>query len=1088
MSRLKYIIFVALLVCAGSSRALVDFSDKIEQIEKTLDSNLIEQLEIAEKLRYRGFPDSANTFLKQIEDEFELNDTARFIFEIEYMQNITKQQKYEEALKHYDNLIALNKTLFYDNDTIKVELASYYDYITFFKNYNFTETESAVAATTERFRELNMENEKSYLISLFRWGTIASKAEALDKSDSIYVSLLDSYKNKFGLKSKEYADILNAIATIKIRMGQYETAMPYFTEALEILNGLDDKTNIIMHSVLNQLGYCYKFLGQYQIAESLYIASINYIKDNSFNELQLSTSLNNLSVLYYTIGEYSKVRPIIEQSLAIELKKNRNSPIVIALYINLGNLCYKLGQYNDALDYFSQSLEILNEVFEPGHIYYSKTYNSMGMTCILLKRYDEALEYLQKALTIREEQLGPNHPDVATILHNLGLAYKELGQDDKIESLLKRALAINEKALGKNHSSLAKNQLELAMYYLEHQTQLNQAESLMVEALRIRKEVYFAYHPEITETIKKLCYFYIKENDTENAYLYLNEMLNSRQEIANYIFSFSTEDQKLTWIKNNPVLFNILLSYAIDQTTNSKFRDLALEMVLEGKSIISSFVQNDKNLMYCSDDPELRNLHQTYISVCEAVAGLALSNKVKNAQDSLNVLIKQKETLEGELNRLCSNIFTEENNHHVELNLLADQLTGDDLLLEFVKYQPFDFSQFEQDSSKVENSYLVFTIDNNKDIAMFDLGSAAAIEELVVTIRDQIDQKNNMLYSPSGLIFEQKLNEQSSLLYDKIINPIKNKLNGKKNLYISTDGSLSLLPFEILPQDSNNDYFVDHFNCRYLNSGRDLLKFNDEKQSVKSLAIFANPSHPRLTTPLFASNLRSTRPENTFNSGDCLIDRNYSSLPYAQKEAKTIFDLSQKYGYKTKIYLKGDASETNLKNIANPPSVLHFATHGFYCPVDTGYYNILHMTLNSGLILAAAEDDSPLLRGELTNENDGILTALEVADLNLHNTYLVNLAACRTGVGDIISGEGVYGLRRAFQNAGAKALLLSMWNVPDDLSYRVMTDFYENWFNGKSKSVSLHDAILKSKALCRENYGNTHPALWAGFILIGNPY
>ncbi len=119
--------------------------------------------------------------------------------------------------------------------------------------------------------------------------------------------------------------------------------------------------------------------------------------------------------------------------------------------------------------------------------------------------------------------------------------------------------------------------------------------------------------------------------------------------------------------------------------------------------------------------------------------------------------------------------------------------------------------------------------------------------------------------------------------------------------------------------------------------------------------------------------------------------------------------------------------------------------------------------------------------------DDGLLTALEISTLNLLGTELVTISACNTGVGQIITGEGVFGLRRAFQNAGAQSMVVSMWSVPDDISYKLMTGFYENWLKGVSKSDALRSTMLNMMDKSQVSFGHKHPMLWGGFIQLGNP-
>jgi CHAT domain-containing protein len=115
------------------------------------------------------------------------------------------------------------------------------------------------------------------------------------------------------------------------------------------------------------------------------------------------------------------------------------------------------------------------------------------------------------------------------------------------------------------------------------------------------------------------------------------------------------------------------------------------------------------------------------------------------------------------------------------------------------------------------------------------------------------------------------------------------------------------------------------------------------------------------------------------------------------------------------------------------------------------------------------------------------VTAEEIALMNLRGTELVVLSACETGLGDIKTGEGVYGLRRAFIFAGARTLVTSLFKVPDEQTRQMMRSLYGNLKAGKGKLDSLHDAQLEVMRQRRQKEGAAHPFYWASFVLVGNP-
>jgi CHAT domain-containing protein len=180
------------------------------------------------------------------------------------------------------------------------------------------------------------------------------------------------------------------------------------------------------------------------------------------------------------------------------------------------------------------------------------------------------------------------------------------------------------------------------------------------------------------------------------------------------------------------------------------------------------------------------------------------------------------------------------------------------------------------------------------------------------------------------------------------------------------------------------------------------------------------------------------------------------------------------------------------------PGVLHLATHGFFLedapePENSravGNFGTLgedpftpHLPdplLRSGLVLAGALAQRPHASGAVRPSLEGALvTALELAGLNLWGTELVVLSACDTGRGDVVLGQGVYGLRRAFVVAGAETVVMSLWKVNDETTRELMEAYYRNLLSGHGRATALHEAM---RSLRR---ARPHPHYWAPFIALG---
>jgi CHAT domain-containing protein len=215
----------------------------------------------------------------------------------------------------------------------------------------------------------------------------------------------------------------------------------------------------------------------------------------------------------------------------------------------------------------------------------------------------------------------------------------------------------------------------------------------------------------------------------------------------------------------------------------------------------------------------------------------------------------------------------------------------------------------------------------------------------------------------------------------------------------------------------------------------------------------------------------------------------FQPLPGAGREALEIKAVLTEAA----VLLREQATETAVKR-AKAPRVLHIATHGFFLgdqeapPTEThgGDSQRLSMRLRKW----AAKTENPLLRSGLalaganerrSGDDDGVLTALEVASLDLWGTRLVALSACDTGVGEVKNGEGVYGLRRALALAGSETQVLSLWPVSDKETRRLMAGYYRRLLKGEGRGEALRQiqlGMLKDAKL-------RHPYYWANFMQAG---
>ena len=209
----------------------------------------------------------------------------------------------------------------------------------------------------------------------------------------------------------------------------------------------------------------------------------------------------------------------------------------------------------------------------------------------------------------------------------------------------------------------------------------------------------------------------------------------------------------------------------------------------------------------------------------------------------------------------------------------------------------------------------------------------------------------------------------------------------------------------------------------------------------------------------------------------------WTPLPESAREVRAIASLFKNHE-PVETLTGGEATEERFRQEAPRKRLLHVATHGFFletgCGDASGPDNPL---LHSGLVLAGANQG---VVGRAKGREDGILTAEEIAALDLRGVELAVLSACDTGRGEIAVGEGVFGLRRAFEIAGARRVVMSLWPVPDRQARRWAARFYEEILAGLAPAEAARRSSLRSLKDLRERQLSTHPSLWAGFVVAGD--
>jgi CHAT domain-containing protein len=620
--------------------------------------------------------------------------------------------------------------------------------------------------------------------------------------------------------------------------------------------------------------------------------------------------------------------------------------------------------------------------------------------------------------------------------------------------------------------------------------------------LSIHQKRYGEVHPAIADNLANQAKLFAKEGNFSEATSLLKKSLDIDERLIQQVMGFTSEKQKMIYLTGRSNSSDLFLSIAQRQLMNQEpfAREDALTLCLKRKGTVLETQRLFQEKLIQMDDPKAKATYQELSKIRTDLSALVFGRAGwKSPEDyhqRYNELEAKRIDLEERLIRFNQKFAAYKRSTHVDAATVAGILSNEMALVEIVKVRIYDFEGMRSSS----DHYLAFILSAGKatNIGMADLGRAEEIEQLV-------SQYKTELFNPLTT------SNISSALYLKIFNPLRSQMGEAKEIFISPDGELNLIPFEIL-KDENGRYLIEDYTFNYLATGRDIISFKGAREATGKAILIGDPDLEMAAQTaeeektdgvrLAALDERIQEPKDIVE----LRGLNFQQLPGAREEVKSIQTLLGRENAET--YIGREATENVLMQ-KKSPFILHLATHGFFLSdqemlsletefsdgspeaidISTKGQNkrvrINSPLLRSGIILAGA---NKTIKTGYGRSSEGILTAEKILSLDLTGTEMVVLSACETGIGESRKGEGVFGLRRAFTQAGAKSLVMSMWPVPDIETQELMVEFYKNIQSGKMNHCqALRQAALKQMQITKERYGFPNPLYWGAFIFLGEP-
>jgi CHAT domain-containing protein/tetratricopeptide (TPR) repeat protein len=898
-----------------------------------------------------------------------------------------------------------------------------------------------------------------------------------DKAMPLFLEVLLNTEKSLG-KHLEYAFYLTNLAILYDEMGQYNKAIPLYIE----VNGIIERLHGNQHSdygvCLNNLAVVYCNIGQYNKAlpllmETLEISEKTHCRDHA--------SLCNLANLYQSMGQYDKALPLYLEALEnCENALGKEHSRYGTYLHNLAGLYEAMGQYDKALLLYIEALNITEGSVGKEHSYYGSSLNNLAMLYKIMGENDKALTLFLEALENTEKSLGKNHSYYGVRLNNLALLYQSMGQYDKALPMYLEALENTEKALGKEHSKYGLSLNNLAGLY-KSMGQYDKALPLYLDALENTENSLGKEHSRYGISLNNLALLYKTMGQYEKALPLFLEAIQNNFHNINQAFSFLAESEKEKFIKTLSGNFSnykiFFLDYAPENPAVAGYA-YNIELATKGM-ILQAGIQMREAIEQSGDSAALAKYDQW--QALRLTIAKQYSQPIEKRLPNLPEMEAEAEALEGELARVSSAFAESQSLGAIAWADIQNVLNPNEACVEF---SSFAYRKDGESTDSIMYVALVLLPDSEQPI-LVPLCEQKQLDSILIKSLSNKSSLNRMYRA--AIIPDLNSVDYGKRLYELIWQPLEKYIPENTLVYFAPSGSLHKIAFAAIPIDDNTR-LSDKYRIMQLSSTAVLLQESKFKnKGAESIALFGGINYEVDADELLATaeNIRSKQ-DFVSRSVSSDADRGsttWSYLPGTLQEVNAIENIAIQNNVKALKFTGNAAIEEQFKNLKgnNSPRIIHISTHGFFFEdAEQGeHYNAAKNPLNrAGLLFAGA---NTTWQGKTTEAgiDDGILTAYEATNVTLLNTELVVLSACETGLGEIKGSEGVFGLQRAFKNAGAEYIIMSLWKVPDAETAEFMEHFYKQLFSGKD----IPESFRNTQNYMKQKYP-TEPYNWAAFVLV----
>ncbi len=907
---------------------------------------------------------------------------------------------------------------------------------------------------------VNLEQSDQYLVK-------KDYKNALDLAEKSIVEI----RKTMGNNTETEFTILGKIGKIYYLSGNYEKAIEYYTKEKELISELKGKNSAPYARAINNISVIYQTIGKNELVEDFLIESVSIKKEIlGENDTSYAKSLNNLAQFYVNEGRFPEAEFLFTQSLDIKKKFLKDDDPSYALtLVNLGLLYKRIGDNQKAKVLLEEAYNTIKNTMKEDEPEYINTLFNLSILYMQTGENEKAIPLIEKTKNI--EKLLSKDLKITTANNLYNLAQLKIGiKQNKEAQLILEDLSLNFKnKFGNSHPLYVQIIRTLGVsYWIDEK--YNLALEKLQEAIQLTKLIYDESNVNYAVALHNYAGLLKEMKEYESAEEYYRKSFEVYKLQIDKYFPYYSESEKAKFYLDLKEKFEMFNCFIVQRyTDNPNISTEMYDFQLSTKGVLLDYSKKLRNSIYSSNNQQNIDKYNNWISNKEYLVKLYNMSKGELKQtkadvDSLDFFVNK---LEKELSLISSQ--NSQQTTEITWRDIQKKLKPNEAAIEIVRFK--FFNKGWQDSTYY---------------AALILTSETINFPVLILIKKGNELDNTYLKNYKNLIKSKFPDKKSYSVYWQEIDEF---VKDKEVLYISLDGVYNNINVSTL-QRSDGSFVIDNKNIIILSNTKELLDLTNKSNKINS-----SPTALLLGAPKFDINKDyEFKVKKYVNKDDLLKEENpnkieISELPATKKEISIINELLTSKNWKTKELIGVNASEVNLKKM-NHPNLIHIATHGYFftglndnskervfgVDVEKAAQNPL---LRSGLLLAGASNSVNFDLNQADTVENGVMTAYETMNLDLSDNNLTVLSACETGLGEVMNGEGVYGLQRAFLIAGAKSLIMSLWTVDDKATQELMTTFYDYWLSGEKIGVAFRNAQLKIKEKYKEPY------YWGAFILLG---